>query len=111
MPDFYLIGADEAAMTAALDAAGWRGTGSEGVPIDQPPRGVALDRVGVIQEPTGETETVTVGEGEDAVTYERPVYDPLPGYHVNIRLRAGDLPPALAALEIPAPKTPHRVWL
>ena len=98
-------------MTSALDAAGWRGTDSEGAAIDQPPRGVALDRVGVIQEPTGETETVTVGEGEDAVTYERPVYAALPGYHVNIRLRSGELPPELAALQIPAPATPHVVWL
>ena len=111
MNDYYLCAPDEAAINIALDAAGWRGVDESGGPIDQPPRGVALDRVGVIQQPTGDTETVTEGEGEDAVSYERPVYAALPGYHVNIRLRSGDLPAELLAYEIDAPATPHRVWL
>lgn len=109
MRDFYLCAPDEAAINTALDAAGWRGADESGDPADRPPRGVALDRVGVIQEPTGQTETVT--EGEDAVTYERPIYAAVPGYHVNIRLRSGDLPAELLAYEIDAPATPHRVWL
>lgn len=110
MRDLYLCGPDESAITAALDAAGWRGTAGDGGPTDNPPPGAMVDRVGAILRPTGETETVTEGEGEATVSYERPVYAAVPGYHVNIRLRSGDLPAALQTYEV-FPETPHRVWL
>ena len=60
---------------------------------------VAVDVVGVIHKPTGNTL-------QDADGNSYPEMTPLPGWHINL---SGDVP-ELAAFEIDLPDTPARVF-
>lgn len=64
-------------------------------------KGIALDIIGTIYKPTGNTITV------DGLTF--PEQEPVEGFHANIR---GDLTAEqIASLPlILAPATPYRVW-
>jgi hypothetical protein len=64
--------------------------------------GYALDIVGQIIQPTGETTLV------DGV--EVPAMAPIPGWHANVRLNGTILPEALVPFVIPTPNNPRRVW-
>lgn len=45
------------------------------------------------------------------ILYNMETYQPLPGYHVNLRLREGTpLPAALETYSLPAPALPKRVF-
>jgi hypothetical protein len=66
----------------------------------------AIDLVGVIYEPTGET--LTDDEGN-----EYPETAPLDGYHLNIRLLNDTMREAVDAIEAEyglTPNSPSRVW-
>ncbi len=95
--DFYLRAADRPALDAALAAAGL--IDAEGFPATAE---VAISRIGVIRQPTGDVD----GEG-------LPIMEDLPGYHANLRLLRAATEAELAALEavtLPAPATPYRIW-
>lgn len=68
----------------------------------------AIDIVGVIYEPTGNT--LTDDEGN-----EYPEMAPLDGWHINIRIigdaRRDDVEALSAYFVDPEPVTPSRVWL
>jgi hypothetical protein len=88
MPDHYLKFDDTTEADTELQAAG--------IAIDHAP-GWDVNHVGTVwSEPV-------LGEGEEVVTPAAP----LPGYHVNIRLRSGSLATALQAFEV-TPSTPSR---
>ena len=101
MTDLYLSFPDEAAAKAVL----YRINGA--VEAD-PENGIEaregyevanyanIDTIGVIYKRTGGTD-------------EEPVMEPLPGWHVNIRLMPGEDAAALQPFEV-NPKTPMRVW-
>lgn len=98
MIDLYLKAGSKSAMTTALKTAGF----------SQDPEGgslyhseAALDVIGTIYQPTGET---TMVDGESI-----PVMVALPGYHANVRTTSKELAVALDALRT-YPTTPVRVW-
>lgn len=66
MFDYYLVTPDEQSMLAALTQAG--ATDADGTPIE----GVLIDVIGTHYERTGGTD-------------EEPVYESIPGWHVNVR--------------------------
>jgi hypothetical protein len=87
-------------------------TGEEHVQLEGEPYLVstthdyAIDLVGVIYEPTGET--LTDDEGN-----EYPETAPLDGYHLNIRLLNDTMREAVEAIEAEyglTPNSPSRVW-
>lgn len=84
--DLFLKFPDEATATAAL--AGYSG---------------AVDVIGVIHKPTGDTVQQPDGPGAGLPV---PVLAPLPGWHVNTR---GPMPPELQAWAV-QPANPTRVW-
>lgn len=88
--DFFLKFDNEAAADAVLfDGAG----------EDRRPKYAAIDIIGTIYKPTGET--ITTDEGEV------PEMAPVSGWHVNVRHteKVG----ALAKYAV-SPKTPQRMW-
>jgi hypothetical protein len=98
MIDLYLKATDGAAMLNALKAAGFITDEESGaLYLD----GSAIDIIGTIHQPTGETSLV------DGV--EVPVMSVAPGYHVNVRTTSQALADALADLRT-YPVTPARVW-
>ena len=98
MIDLYLKAGSKSAMTLALKTAGF---------IQDPDSGAlyhpdaALDVIGTIYQPTGET---TLVDGQEV-----PVTAPVSGYHVNVRTTSDELATALAAQRT-YPVTPVRVW-
>ena len=98
MIDLYLKAGSKSAMTLALKTAGF---------IQDPDSGAlyhpdaALDVIGTIYQPTGET---TLVDGQEV-----PVTAPVSGYHVNVRTTSDELATALDAQRI-YPVTPVRVW-
>lgn len=98
MIDLYLKAGSKSAMTLALKAAGF---------IQDPDSGAlyhpdaALDVIGTIHQPTGETSLV---DGQEV-----PVTAPVSGYHVNVRTTSDELATALDAQRT-YPVTPVRVW-
>jgi hypothetical protein len=64
--------------------------------------GASVDYIGVIYKPTGETITTDMGE--------QPEMEPLPGWHVNVRLSADRTCPEALQGAIVSPSTPSRVW-
>lgn len=89
---YNLRAADAATLTAALTAAGLIDVDGNAMP------GVALDIIGPIHKPTGET--------DDA---GNPVLAPIAGYHANL---IADLTPEQEALLplVPAPARPYRIF-
>lgn len=97
MTDLYLKAADEAAMNAALVAAGLAYEEDDSL---IPAPYVSLDVIGPITRGTGYDEN-----GE-------PIVQVLPEWHVNVRC-AGlteDQEAAIQAIKIVPPETPFRVW-
>ena len=98
MIDLYLKAGSKSAMTLALKTAGF---------IQDPDSGAlyhpdaALDVIGTIYQPTGETSLV---DGQEV-----PVTAPVSGYHVNVRTTSDELATALDAQRT-YPVTPGRVW-
>ena len=98
MIDLYLKTGSKSAMTLALKTAGF---------IQDPDSGAlyhpdaALDVIGTIYQPTGETSLVN---GQEV-----PVTAPVSGYHVNVRTTSDELATALDAQRT-YPVTPVRVW-
>jgi hypothetical protein len=96
MTDHHLKAIDQAALQAALESAGI--LDAEGFVVD----GYALDIIGTIYEPTGET--APDGDGNQI-----PVMVPVDGYHANLRgvltTEQMEKLPLIAA-----PNTPYRVW-
>ena len=98
MIDLYLKAGSKSAMTLALKTAGF---------IQDPDSGAlyhpdaALDVIGTIYQPTGET---TLVDGQEV-----PVMAPVSGYHVNVRTTSDELATALDAQRT-YPVTPVRVW-
>jgi hypothetical protein len=107
MTDYLLRAPDEAALWAALLAAGVVAEQPDvsGTLVKLPMAGAALDVVGLIYQPTGVMLT-------DADGMPYPEMAPVPGFHANLRTE-GPLPDeqlALLPLVTPPPATPYRVW-
>ena len=98
MIDLYLKAGSKSAMTLALKTAGFIADEESGA-LYHPD--AALDVIGTIYKPTGETTEV---EGE-----EIPVTEPVPGYHVNVRTTSETLAASLESFRT-YPETPVRVW-
>jgi hypothetical protein len=64
--------------------------------------GASVDYIGVIYKPTGNTIETEMGE--------QPEMEPLPGWHVNVRLSADRTCPEALQGAIVSPATPSRVW-
>ena len=96
--DLYLKADTSPAMTLALTAAGFRQDPDSGA-LYHP--AAALDVIGTIYQPTGETNQV---DGQEV-----PVTVPVPGYHVNVRTTSPELAAALEAQRT-YPVTLVRVW-
>lgn len=93
MHDYWLRGDDEAAVLSAMAEAA--------IPT-LPSTESSFDSIGTIWKDTGTVDA----EGN-------PVMEPLPGWHANLRLRHEltlDEEAALAAVLIPPPAHPVRVW-
>lgn len=98
MIDLYLKAGSKSAMTLALKAAGFSQDPDSGA-LYHPD--AALDVIGTIYQPTGET---TLVDGQEV-----PVTAPVSGYHVNVRTTSDELATALDAQRT-YPVTPVRVW-
>ena len=98
MIDLYLKAGSKSAMTLALKAAGFSQDPDSGA-LYHPD--AALDVIGTIYQPTGETSLV---DGQEV-----PVTAPVSGYHVNVRTPSDELATALDAQRT-YPVTPVRVW-
>lgn len=104
--DYFLSFPDEAAARSVL----YR---TEGAVEADPENGIEaregyempnymnIDTIGVIYKPTG-----TFVETEDG---PQPNMEPIPNWHVNIRLMPGENAAALEPFAV-TPKTPVRVW-
>lgn len=108
--DLMLRFASEAEATEQLKAAGLLvdtqalldAEGTILVPAGHAPAaGASVDTVGVIYKPTGNTITTDMGEQPEMAVIE--------GWHVNVRLAADHLVPALDAYKV-EPANPVRVW-
>ena len=100
--DFYLKLTNEAAMTTILSDF----YDEEGELVTNTPD-YAIDVVGILHEPTGNT--LTDDEG-----MEYPEMVALDGWHVNIRLLNDVVRDAVEALDVSygvTPDAPKRVWL
>ena len=99
MIDLYLKAGSKSAMTLALKTAGFSQDPDSGA-LYHPD--AALDVIGTIYQPTGETSLVN---GQEV-----PVTAPVSGYHVNVRTTSDELATALDAQRT-YPVTPVRVWV
>ena len=119
--DFYFAFTDEAAAATALQPFYYQPvitsvdeeTGETVETPDGDPYLVmhshnhSFDIVGLIHEPTGNMLT-------DAEGMEYPEMAPIPGWHVNLRIRGDymrDEAEAIDAVSGVEPATPHRTWL
>ncbi|MFM5587706.1 hypothetical protein ACET65_12140 [Aeromonas rivipollensis] len=98
MIDLYLKAGSKSAMTLALKTAGFSQDPDSGALYHSD---AALDVIGTIYQPTGET---TLVDGQEV-----PVTAPVSGYHVNVRTTSDELATALDAQRT-YPVTPVRVW-
>ena len=99
--DFYIKLTNEAAMLTVLSAF----YNEEGEFVSNT-ADYAIDVVGVLHEPTGNTLT------DDGMEY--PEMAALDGWHVNIRLSSETMRDAVEALDVShgvTPDTPKRMWL
>jgi hypothetical protein len=62
----------------------------------------SVDYIGVIYKPTGQMIETEMGD--------QPEMEPLPGWHVNVRLSADRTCPEALQGAIVSPSTPSRVW-
>ena len=103
--DFYLKLTDEAAMTTVL--SGFYNEDNEIVKFVPNTSNYAIDVVGTLSEPTGNTLT-------DDNDMEYPEMQALDGWHVNIRLIGDEVRTAVEALDEThgvTPGAPQRIWL
>ncbi|MFM1693263.1 hypothetical protein [Aeromonas salmonicida] len=98
MIDLYLKAGSKSAMTLALKTAGFTQDADSGA-LYHP--AAALDVIGTIYQPTGDTILV---DGQEV-----PAMAPVSGYHANVRTTSEALAAALAGLRL-YPATPVRVW-
>lgn len=98
--DLNLKAADKAAMTKALQAAGFIKDSETGT-LYHPTSSLQLLPPGMVTRPTGE---VTVVDG-----LEIAVREPVPGYHANVRTTDATLAAALAPVTVVV-ETPQYVW-
>lgn len=98
MIDLYLKAGSKSAMTLALKTAGFSQDPDSGA-LYHPD--AALDVIGTIYQPTGETALI---DGQEV-----PVAAPVSGYHANVRTTSEALATALDGLRL-YPATPVRVW-
>jgi hypothetical protein len=107
MRDYLLRATDEAALWAALLAAGVVAEQPDvtGTLVKLPTGGAALDVIGLIYQPTG----VTLSD-PDGLPY--PEMAPVPGFHANLRTAAplSDAQLVQLPLVTPLPATPYRIW-
>jgi hypothetical protein len=100
--DFYIKLTNEAAMLTVLSA--FYNEEDEFVPNTS---NYAIDVVGTLSEPTGNTLT-----GDEGMEY--PEMQALDGWHVNIRLVGDEVREAVEALDTShgvTPSAPQRIWL
>jgi hypothetical protein len=108
--DLYLRFDDGDAAIAALLAAGLLtetqalldADGNVMIPAGVAPVGCSIDPVGVIYKPTGNMVDTEMGE--------MPEMAALPGWHVNVRLRADQATPDSLVQYSVTPQSPVRVW-
>ena len=98
MIDLYLKAGSKSAMTLALKTAGFSQDPDSGA-LYHP--AAALDVIGTIYQPTGET---TLVDGQEV-----PVTAPVPGYHANVRTTDAALAAALEPVTVVV-ETPQYVW-
>ncbi|GJB30784.1 hypothetical protein [Aeromonas caviae] len=98
--DINLRAADKAAMTKALQAAGFLKDGETGT-LYHPTASLQLLPPGMVTRPTDEVQVV------DGV--EIAVREPVPGYHANVRTTDAALAAALAPVTVVV-ETPQYVW-
>ena len=98
MIDLYLKADSEPELTSALLTAGFIADEESGA-LYHP--AAALDVIGTIYQPTGETSLV---DGQEV-----PVMAPVSGYHVNVRTTSDERAAALESFRT-YPETPVRVW-
>jgi len=101
MNDLFLKFADEAQATSVLYTQHDEVTNEEGTVVTKAYSTLNfanIDTVGVILKPTGEQDT----EGN-------PVMQTLEGWHVNVRVAAGEDATSLEAYAV-VPKNPVRIW-
>lgn len=98
MIDLYLKAGSKSAMTQALKTAGFS-QDPDSTELYHPD--AALDVIGTIYQPTGET---IMSEGELVL-----VKAPVPGYHANVRTNSPEMVAALDGQRT-YPETPVRVW-
>jgi hypothetical protein len=108
--DLFLRFTDADAAIAALLAAGLLtetqalldAEGNVMIPAGVAPVGCSIDPVGVIYKPTGNMVETEMGE--------MPEMAALPGWHVNVRLRADQATPDSLVQYSVTPQSPVRVW-
>ncbi|WP_270670012.1 hypothetical protein [Aeromonas sp. QDB04] len=98
--DLNLKAADKAAMTNALQAAGFVKDSETGT-LYHPAASLQLLPPGMVTRPTG---TVQVVDGVEVA-----VREPVPGYHANVRTTDAELAAALADVTVTV-ETPQYVW-
>ena len=98
--DLNLTAADKAAMTKALQAAGFV-KDSETDTLYHPAASLQLLPPGMVTRPTGEVRVV------DGIELE--VREPVPGYHANVRTQDPAMAAALAPVTVTV-ETPQYVW-
>ena len=101
--DYYLRFPDEASMKAAFDTI--ESNTDHGAIVSHPVVShMAVDIIGLIYDPTGETCKII---GPDGGEIDASVMAPLEGWHVNLR---GDSLPDGLEQYIVNPTNPRRVW-
>ncbi|MNH08326.1 hypothetical protein D3C79_677390 [compost metagenome] len=98
--DLNLKAADKAAMTKALQAAGFVKDPETG-DLYHPSASLKLLPPGMVTRPTGAVQTV------DGIELE--VREPVPGYHANVRTQDPAMATALAPVTVVV-ETPQYVW-
>lgn len=98
--DLNLKAADKAAMTNALQAAGFVKDSETGT-LYHPTASLQLLPPGMVTRPTGAVQTV------DGIELE--VREPVPGYHANVRTQDPAMAAALAPVTVVV-ETPQYVW-
>lgn len=99
MQDFFLKAKDEIEFIASLSEASLLDAQNQQITSTH---GLAIDIIGTIYEPTGETFR------DEETGEEFPMIQAVEGYHANVR--AVELPEALQQFVISAPSSPVRVW-
>lgn len=101
--DYYLRFPDEAGMKDAFGTI--ESNTDHGAIVSHPVVShMAVDIIGLIYEPTGETCKIL---GPDGSEIDAPVMAPLEGWHVNLR---GDALPQELEQYCIEPQNPRRVW-